>query len=373
MIKFEIEATNGNSRAGILQTNDGKINTPIFMPVGTLGTVKALTTNEVKQIGAEIVLSNTYHLHLRPGDKLIKKMGGLHQFMNWHGPILTDSGGFQIFSLAKLLKLNEEGAVIRSHIDGSKIKLSPEISISIQQNLKSTIMMCLDQCIELPVSRIEIERSMALTKRWAERCKITRDKYKSSSKQQALFGILQGGCELDLREQSLEQIVQIGFDGYAIGGLSVGEKKEEMYNITHHIAPKMPFEKPRYLMGVGRPEDLLEGIEAGIDMFDCVMPTRNARNGSLFTSTGEIKIKQSRYTQDSEPLDSDCKCSTCENYSRAYLHHLFKSREILGIRLNTFHNLFFYITLVKEARIAIKEQRFQNFKKSFLEKYLKET
>ena len=371
MIKFKIEATNGNSRAGILQTNHGKINTPIFMPVGTLGTIKSLTTDEVKQIGAEIVLGNTYHLHLRPGDKLIKKMGGLHQFMNWQGPILTDSGGFQIFSLAKLLKLDEEGVVIRSHLDGSKIKLSPEISISIQQNLKSTIMMCLDECIELPVSRIQLERSIALTKRWAKRCKIARGKSIFSSKEQALFGILQGGCELDLREQSLEQIVNIGFDGYALGGLSVGETKEEMYSVTHHIAPKMPHEKPRYLMGVGEPEDLLEGIEAGIDMFDCVMPTRNARNGSLFTSTGKISIKQSRYTQDSNPLDSDCICSTCQNYSRAYLRHLFKSREILGIRLNTYHNLFFYFSLVKEARIAIKEQRYQKFKKTFLDKYRK--
>ena len=370
MIKFQIVATNGNSRTGFIQTNHGKINTPIFMPVGTLGTVKTLTTDELKQIGAEIILANTYHLHLRPGDKLIKKLGALQKFMNWQGPILTDSGGFQIFSLAKLLKLEEEGVVIRSHLDGSKIKLSPEISISIQQNLKSTIMMCLDQCIGLPVSRIELERSIALTKRWAERCKIASKKSIQSCKEQALFGIFQGGCELDLREQSLEQIVNIGFDGYALGGLSVGETKEEMYNITHHIAQKMPLDKPRYLMGVGEPEDLLEGIEAGIDMFDCVMPTRNARNGTLFTSTGKISIKQSRFNQDSTPLDSDCTCYTCQNYSRAYLRHLFKSREILGLRLNTYHNLFFYFNLMKKARIAIKELCFQEFKKTFLEKYL---
>ncbi len=370
MIKYEIEAKSDNSRAGILHTPHGEIKTPIFMPVGTLGTVKSLTNEELKELGTEIVLGNTYHLHLRPGDEIIKKMGGLHQFINWDKPILTDSGGFQIFSLAKLLKIDEEGVIIKSHIDGSKIKLSPEISISIQQNLGSTIMMCLDECIELPTTRSEIERSILLTKRWAERCKIAREKSKSSSDKQALFGIIQGGCELDFREQSLDQIVNIGFDGYAVGGLSVGENKEEMYKITHHITPKMPIEKPRYLMGVGDPLDLLEGIEAGIDMFDCVMPTRNARNGSIFTSLGKLNIKQSRFQQDSEPLDSECMCYTCKNYSRAYLRHLFKSKEILGIRLNTYHNLFFYISLVKKARIAIKNQLFPKFKKKFLEKYL---
>ena len=369
MIQFEVEANCGNSRAGVLQTPHGKIHTPIFMPVGTLGTVKGMTPEEVREIGAEIILGNTYHLHLRPGDELVQKMGGLHRFMNWQGPILTDSGGFQVFSLAKLLKLDEEGVVIRSHLDGSKIKLTPEISIQIQQNLGSTIMMCLDECLKLPASRQEGERSIGLTSRWAKRCKEARSKANGVFEEQALFGIFQGGGELDLREQSLEQIVEIDFDGYAIGGLSVGESKEEMYYVTSQIAPKMPAEKPRYLMGVGDPEDLLEGIEAGIDMFDCVMPTRNARNGSLFTSHGKISIKQSRFQQDPEPLDPDCACSTCQNYSRAYLRHLFKSSEILGVRLNTYHNLFFYLSLVKDAREAIKEQRFPEFKKNFLEKY----
>jgi queuine tRNA-ribosyltransferase len=357
MIQFEVEANCGNSRAGTLETPHGKIHTPIFMPVGTLGTVKGMTPEEVHEIGAEIILGNTYHLHLRPGDELVKKMGGLHKFMNWPGPILTDSGGFQVFSLAKLLKLNEEGVEIRSHLDGTKIKLTPEISIAIQQNLGSTIMMCFDECLELPATRLEVERSIALTARWAKRCKEAR------TKSSGVFG------ELDLREQSLEQIVEIGFDGYAIGGLSVGESKEEMYRVAHHIAAKMPADKPRYLMGVGDPEDLLEGIEAGIDMFDCVMPTRNARNGSLFTSHGKISIKQSRFQEDPEPLDPDCACSTCQHYSRAYLRHLYKSNEVLGIRLNTYHNLFFYLSLVKGARAAIKEQRFPEFKKDFLEKY----
>ena len=369
MIQFEVEANCGNSRAGVLQTPHGKIHTPIFMPVGTLGTVKGMTPEEVREIGAEIILGNTYHLHLRPGDELVQKMGGLHRFMNWQGPILTDSGGFQVFSLAKLLKLDEEGVVIRSHLDGSKIKLTPEISIQIQQNLGSTIMMCLDECLKLPASRQEVERSIGLTSRWAKRCKEARSKANGVFEEQALFGIFQGGGELDLREQSLEQIVEIDFDGYAIGGLSVGESKEEMYYVTSQIAPKMPAEKPRYLMGVGDPEDLLEGIEAGIDMFDCVMPTRNARNGSLFTSHGKISIKQSRFQQDPEPLDPDCACSTCQPYSRAFLRHLFKSSEILGVRLNTYHNLFFYLSLVKDAREAIKEQRFPEFKKNFLEKY----
>ncbi len=369
MIQYEIEAQSDNSRAGTLHTPDGSIKTPIFMPVGTLATVKGMTTGEIKELGAEIILGNTYHLHLRPGDLIIKKMGGLQKFMNWDRPVLTDSGGFQIFSLAKLLKLNEEGAIIRSHIDGTKLKLTPEISIDIQKNLGSTIMMCLDECLKLPASRQEVERSTDLTEKWARRCKEASISKSDVFKEQALFGIIQGGHDLDLREKSMNQIVEIGFDGYAIGGLSVGESKEEMYNVTHHITPKMPAEKPRYLMGVGDPSDLLEGIEAGIDMFDCVMPTRNARNGMLFTSHGKIIIKQSRFKQDPEPLDPQCECPTCKNYSRAYLQHLFKSGEILGVRLNTYHNLFFFISLVKKARKAIIERRFIEFKKDFLKKF----
>ena len=369
MIQFELEANDSNSRAGVLQTPHGTIYTPSFMPVGTLGTVKAMTSGEIKELGAEIILGNTYHLHLRPGDELIRRMGGLHQFMNWDGPILTDSGGFQIFSLAKLLELNEEGVFFRSHLDGIQKTLTPEISIAIQQNLGSTIMMCLDQCLKLPASRQEIECSIALTANWAQRSKEASVNGSGVSGEQALFGIVQGGGELDLREQSLEQMLEIGFDGYAIGGLSVGETKEEMYSVAHHITPKMPAEKPRYLMGVGDPKDLLEGIEAGVDMFDCVMPTRNARNGSLFTSRGKISIKQSRYKEDPAALDPDCACSTCKNYSRAYLRHLFKSNEILGMRLNTFHNLFFYLSLVKQAREAIKGKRYLKFKKAFLQVY----
>ena len=369
MIQFEIEARNNNSRAGVLHTPDGSIQTPVFMPVGTLATVKGMTTGEIKELGAEIILGNTYHLHLRPGDSVIRMMGGLQKFMNWDRPILTDSGGFQIFSLAKLLNLNEEGVIIRSHIDGSKIKLTPEISIAIQQNLGSTIMMCLDECLELPASRQEVKRSAGLTAKWARRSKEASLNESDVFKEQALFGIIQGGHELDLREQSMHQIVEIGFDGYAVGGLSVGEAKEEMYNVAHHITPKMPVEKPRYLMGVGDPTDLLEGIEAGIDMFDCVMPTRNARNGMLFTSHGKISIKQSRFKQDPEPLDAECECPTCKNYSRAYLQHLFKSGEILGVRLNTYHNLFFFISLVKQARKAIIEKRYLKFKKEILKNF----
>jgi len=369
MLQFELEANDSNSRAGILQTPHGTIYTPIFMPVGTQGAVKAMTPGEIKELGAEIILGNTYHLHIRPGDELIRNMGGLHKFMNWDRPILTDSGGFQIFSLAKLVKLNEEGVFFRSHLDGRQKKITPEISIAIQQNLGSTITMCLDQCLKLPATRQDIERSIALTANWARRSKEASSNGSVICGEQALFGIVQGGAELDLREKSLEQMLGIGFDGYGIGGLSVGETKEEMYSVAHHISPKMPAERPRYLMGVGDPEDLLEGIDAGVDMFDCVMPTRNARNGSLFTSRGKISIKQSRYKEDSAALDPDCICSTCKNYSRAYLRHLFKSNEILGMRLNTFHNLFFYLSLVKQAREAIKGKSFLKFKKAFLYKY----
>ena len=369
MIEFNEIAKNRNSRAGILHTPHGMINTPIFMPVGTLGTVKCMTPEEVSEIGAEIILGNTYHLYLRPGDKLVKKMGGLQKFMNWSGPILTDSGGFQIFSLSKLLKLDQEGVEIRSHLDGSKIKLTPEISIKIQQNLGSTIMMCLDECLKLPSTRFDVERSITITTNWAKRCKEIWKKNKGIFGEQSLFGIFQGGTELDLREKNLEQIVEIDFDGYALGGLSVGESKEKMYNVLRHIVPKMPKEKPRYLMGVGEPDDLLEGIEAGVDMFDCVLPTRNARNGSLFTSRGKISIKQSRFREDSGPLDPECACPTCQNYSRAYLSHLFKTNEILGLRLNTYHNLFFYLSLVKGARDSIIRGKFSEFKKRFLKKY----
>ncbi len=363
MIDFQVSNQDGTARAGKLDTHHGNILTPIFMPVGTLGTVKAAAPEELKALGTQILLGNTYHLHLRPGDELIHKLGGLHRFMNWDGPILTDSGGFQVFSLAKLLKREEEGVVFRSHIDGRKVKLTPESSIAIQQNLGSTIMMCFDECLELPAEREKVQRSLELTSRWATRCKDAR------TTDQALFGIIQGGGEEGLREESLQQLQEIGFDGYAIGGLSVGESNEEMYRVTRHIAPRMPSDLPRYLMGVGEPRDLLEGVEAGVDMFDCVLPTRNARNGSLFTSHGKISIKQARFREDSKPLDPECQCNTCQHYSRAYLRHLYLSGEILGMRLNTLHNLHFFLNLMKNARNAILENRFAAFKKEFLEGY----
>ncbi len=363
MIDFQVSNQDGTARAGKLDTPHGNILTPIFMPVGTLGTVKAAAPEELKALGTQILLGNTYHLHLRPGDELIHKLGGLHRFMNWDGPILTDSGGFQVFSLAKLLKREEEGVVFRSHIDGRKVKLTPESSIAIQQNLGSTIMMCFDECLELPAEREKVQRSLELTSRWATRCKDAR------TTDQALFGIIQGGGEEDLREESLQQLQEIGFDGYAIGGLSVGESNEEMYRVTRHIAPRMPSDLPRYLMGVGEPRDLLEGVEAGVDMFDCVLPTRNARNGSLFTSHGKVSIKQARFREDPKPLDPECQCNTCQHYSRAYLRHLYLSGEILGMRLNTLHNLHFFLNLMKNARNAILENRFAAFKKEFLEGY----
>jgi len=366
MIEYQVLHQDGNARAGKLDSPHGSILTPIFMPVGTLGTVKAATPDELKKLGTQILLGNTYHLHLRPGDELIRELGGLHQFMNWDGPILTDSGGFQVFSLAKLLKREEEGVIFRSHIDGREIKITPESSIGIQQNLGSTIMMCFDECLELPAKRERIQSSLELTTRWAKRCK------ESRTSDQALFGIIQGGGEEDLREESLQQLLEIGFDGYAIGGLSVGESNEDMYRVTRHIAPKMPSDRPRYLMGVGEPRDLLEGVEAGVDMFDCVLPTRNARNGSLFTSRGKVSIKQARYREDPEPLDPDCLCETCQHYSRAYLRHLYLSGEILGMRLNTLHNLHFFLNLMRNAREAILENRFTKFKKNFLEQYLQE-
>jgi queuine tRNA-ribosyltransferase len=332
------------------------------MPVGTLGTVKAMTPEELHEIGAEIILGNTYHLHLRPGDDLVAQLGGLHRFMNWSRPLLTDSGGFQVFSLAKLLKRTEEGVRIQSHIDGSPIFLSPEVSIRIQENLGSDIMMVFDECLELPATRERTLESLALTTRWARRSKAAR------TTDQALFGIVQGGVDVELRMRSLEQLVEIGFDGYALGGLSVGESKEDMYRVLDQVAHQMPESTPRYLMGVGEPEDLLAGIEAGVDMFDCVMPTRNARNGNLFTSRGRVVIKQAQYRDDEQPLDPECHCSTCRNYSRAYLRHLYLSKEILSTRLNTLHNLHFYLQLVRNARNAIQEQRYDAFKWQMLQK-----
>ncbi|HBM52116.1 MAG TPA: tRNA guanosine(34) transglycosylase Tgt [Deltaproteobacteria bacterium] len=363
MITFALQAQDGKGRAGKIETSRGTIHTPIFMPVGTLGTVKAMTPEELKDIGAEIILGNTYHLHLRPSDSLIAKLGGLHRFMNWDRPILTDSGGFQVFSLAKLHKRSEEGVRFQSHLDGSSFWLTPEISMSIQENLGSDIMMVFDECPELPASREKLQESLELTSRWARRCKEAR------KTDQALFGIVQGGGELDLRRQSLEQMTEIGFDGYALGGLSVGESKEEMYYVLDHVAHEMPAATPRYLMGVGEPEDLLAGIESGIDMFDCVMPTRNARNGNLFTSEGKVTIKQARYREDERPLDPNCNCNTCQYYSRAYLRHLYQCNEILAMRLNTLHNLHFYLQLMRDSRDAILAGNFSAFRQTRLQQW----
>ena len=363
MITFVLQGHDGKARAGKIETPRGSIHTPIFMPVGTLGTVKAMTPEELKDIGAEIILGNTYHLHLRPSDSLIAKLGGLHRFMNWDRPILTDSGGFQVFSLAKLHKRSEEGVRFQSHLDGSSFWLTPEISIGIQENLGSDIMMVFDECPELPASREKLQESLELTTRWARRCK------EAQKTDQALFGIVQGGGELDLRRQSLEQMTEIGFDGYALGGLSVGESKEEMYFVLDHVAHEMPAATPRYLMGVGEPEDLLAGIEAGIDMFDCVMPTRNARNGNLFTSEGKVTIKQAKYREDERPLDPNCNCNTCQHYSRAYLRHLYQCNEILAMRLNTLHNLHFYLQLMRDSRDAILAGSFSAFRQNRLQQW----
>jgi queuine tRNA-ribosyltransferase len=363
MITFALQAQDGKARAGKIETPRGSIHTPIFMPVGTLGTVKAMTPEELKEIGAEIILGNTYHLHLRPSDSLIAKLGGLHRFMNWDRPILTDSGGFQVFSLAKLHKRSEEGVRFQSHLDGSSFWLTPEISIGIQENLGSDIMMVFDECPELPASREQLQESLELTTRWARRCKEAR------KTDQALFGIVQGGGELDLRRQSLEQMTEIGFDGYALGGLSVGESKEEMYYVLDHVAHEMPAATPRYLMGVGEPEDLLAGIESGIDMFDCVMPTRNARNGNLFTSEGKVTIKQAKYREDERPLDPNCNCNTCQYYSRAYLRHLYQCNEILAMRLNTLHNLHFYLQLMRDSRDSILAGNFSAFRQTRLQQW----
>ncbi|MCK9274545.1 MAG: tRNA guanosine(34) transglycosylase Tgt [Syntrophales bacterium] len=349
------------ARLGTLTTSHGQIKTPAFMPVGTQATVKSLLPETVRQLGADIILGNTYHLYLRPGHELIRKMGGLHEFMNWHHPILTDSGGFQIYSLGALRKLSEKGVVFRSHIDGSSHVMTPEYCIAIQHALGSDIMMCLDECLSYPASFDETEKSLELTVRWARRCKETKN-----SERNALFGIIQGGAWPRLRKRAVDDICDIGFDGYALGGLSVGEPKEIMYEMVEMTAPLCPEDKPRYLMGVGTPEDLLACTALGIDMFDCVMPTRNARNGMLFTNSGKIAIKNARYREDKAPLDEQCRCYTCRNYSRAYLRHLFIAREILAIVLNTIHNVSFYLTLMENIRKSIQEGVFEDFRRNFL-------
>ena len=359
MISIDITARDGRSRTGVMHTPRGDVLTPAFMPVGTLGTVKALTPEEVKEAGADIVLGNTYHLYLRPGHMTVHGLGGIHRFMNWKGPVLTDSGGFQVFSLAKLRKITPEGVEFQSHIDGSLHFLSPEDATKIQHVLGADIIMAFDECTPYPATREYAANSLRLTTDWARRC---RDTHVSEEAESSLFGIVQGGMYQDLRMQSLEELISIGFDGYAVGGLSVGEPKEHMMEIMDYLGPEMPGDKPRYLMGIGGLKDIMAGVEAGFDMFDCVMPTRNARNGTLFTSTGRISIKRNEHKNDPSPLDADCDCYTCRNYSRGYLRHLFLSREILSMRLNTMHNLRFYLRFMQRMRDAISQGTFSEFK-----------
>lgn len=366
-VKFKVlkESTETKARLGELETPHGIIETPIFMPVGTRATVKAMTPEEVRDLGAQIILSNTYHLYLKPGHELIKEAGGLHKFMNWHGPILTDSGGFQVFSLGDLRKITEEGVEFRSHIDGSKHFISPEKSIEIQNSLGSDIMMAFDECTPYPSTYEYAKKSMERTSRWAKRCK----DYHKDWKNQGLFGIIQGGMYKDLREQSAKEIIDIEFPGYAIGGLSVGESKELMCEMLEFTTSLLPKDKPRYLMGVGTPDYLFEAVVNGIDMADCVLPTRIARNGTVMTSQGRLTVRNAKYAKDFTKLDPECDCYACTNYSRAYIRHLFNVNEILGARLATIHNLYFLIKLMENIRKAIKEDRLLEYKEEFYKKY----
>lgn len=359
---FDIEATSGESRTGKLVFPRGEVRTPAFMPVGTYGTVKGMLPRDIEDIGADIILGNTFHLMLRPGTDIIKQMGDLHDFAHWQKPILTDSGGFQVFSLGKLRKIKEEGVTFQSPVNGSKVFLSPESSMQVQKDLGSDIVMIFDECTPYPATEKEAKDSMELSLRWAARSKKAHQGNPS-----ALFGIVQGGMYEHLRDQSLEGLANIGFDGYAIGGLSVGEPKEEMFKVLRHMTTKMPADKPRYLMGVGTPLDILDAVIEGVDMFDCVMPTRNARNGHLFTSTGVIKIRNSQHKTSDKPLDENCDCYTCQHFSRAYLHHLDKCKEMLGATLNTIHNLRFYQNLMSDIRAAIREDRLMSFAIAFRE------
>ena len=359
-MKFEVSKQDGLARLGQLKFKRGIVDTPAFMPVGTYGTVKAMTPEEIKSVGAQIILGNTFHLFLRPGMQVIEKFNGLHDFMNWQGPILTDSGGYQVFSLAEMRKLTEEGVTFQSPIDGAKVFLSPEIAIQIQQALNSDIIMVLDECTAHPATHEQAKISMELSMRWAKRCKQAHESHHG-----ALFGIVQGGMYADLRKQSAEKVLEIGFDGYAIGGLSVGEQSREREEMLEATLPHLPVDSPRYLMGVGKPEDIVEAVLRGVDMFDCVIPTRNARTGFLYTHQGVLKIRNSRYIDDDRPIDENCKCYTCQHYSRAYLRHLDKCGEILGLRLNTLHNLHFYQVLMRELREAIGEGRLLAYREEF--------
>ncbi|MGZ8795809.1 MAG: tRNA guanosine(34) transglycosylase Tgt [Thermoanaerobaculia bacterium] len=374
--RFELLNSDGAARLGRITTNHGTIETPVFMPVGTLASVKSLTSDQLKQLGPEIILNNTYHLMLRPGVELLEKLGGVHKFQSWDRAILSDSGGFQVFSLAKIRKVCEEGVEFRSHIDGSPHFLSPERSIEIQQRMGVDIAMAFDECPPYGWSREQVEQSMDMTHRWARRSLAARGaaadpaavdaRGRASLHPPALFGIVQGGTYHDLRKRSVEEVASLDFDGFAIGGVAVGESKPEMLDTMRFTAPLLPADRPRYLMGVGTPVDLLDGVEAGIDMFDCVMPTRNARNGSLFTSRGKVGIKNAKYADDEGPLDTNCSCLTCRTVSRAYLRHLYVNGEIAASVYNTIHNLAFYLDLMRGIRQAIASNQFGAFRREFL-------
>ncbi|MDO4626490.1 MAG: tRNA guanosine(34) transglycosylase Tgt [Pasteurellaceae bacterium] len=368
-MKYELTKTSGNARRGRLTFNrpqgEFHVETPAFMPVGTYGTVKGMTPEEVRATGAEILLGNTFHLWLRPGQEVMRKHGDLHDFMQWHRPILTDSGGFQVFSLDKLRKITEEGVKFQNPINGERIFLSPEKSMEIQYDLGSDIVMIFDECTPYPATFDYAKNSMEMSLRWAQR---SRDRFDELGNKNALFGIIQGGIYEELRKISVENLVKIGFDGYAVGGLAVGEPKEDMHRILEFVTPLIPADKPRYLMGVGKPEDLVEGVRRGIDMFDCVMPTRNARNGHLFVSDGIVKIRNAKYRDDTSPLDPECDCYTCKHYTKSYLYHLDKCGEILGARLNTIHNLRYYQRLMAQIRQAIEQDRFEQFVSEFYAK-----
>ena len=365
-MEFNLKAKCGKARLGEMVFPRGTVRTPAFMPVGTYGTVKGLSPEEVRDIDADIILGNTFHLWLRPGMEVVRLHGGLHEFMNWKRPILTDSGGFQVFSLGKLRKLKEEGCYFSSPVNGDKVFLSPEVSMQIQTDLNSDIVMCLDECTPYPATHDAAEWSMNLSLRWARR---SREEFDRLHNPNALFGIIQGSVYEDLRDRSLEELLEIGFDGYAIGGLAVGEEKSEMHRILDHVTSKMPEDRPRYLMGVGKPQDIVSGVLRGVDMFDCVMPTRNARNAHLFTSAGVVKLRNARYRNDLGPLDPECDCYTCRNYSRSYLHHLDKCGEMLGARLNTIHNLRFYEHLMERIREEIARGTFEQFAEEFFKIY----
>ena len=367
-MRFELLATDGAARRGRLTTGHGVVETPVFMPVGTHATVKGLTPDDLETAGARIVLGNTYHLFLRPGHELIRALGGLHRFMSWPGAILTDSGGFQVWSLAKLRKVTDDGVEFRAPLDGATRFLSPELAIEIQAALGADIAMVLDECLAYPATRETTERSLARTLRWAERCRAAHATV--GHQEQALFGIVQGGSDEELRIRAAAATVALGFDGYAIGGLAAGgEPKPRMYALTEFVARALPADRPRYLMGVGKPEDLVESVARGVDMFDCVLPTRNARNGQAFTSTGTVTIKQARWTRDSAPLDADCHCYTCRHFSRAYLRHLYVAEELLAYRLLTLHNVHFYLGFMAAMREAIAARAFEAFRARFYARY----